>query len=106
ALDIALALSQAGANVQLHDPVALPQVRARNLPILAIDNVEDVFDGADLVLHLTEWKVYRELDPQIIATKVSQKRIIDGRNCLNLDLWKNAGWQITYLGKPGSQSAL
>jgi len=106
ALDIALMLSAGGANVRLHDPVALPQVRSRNLPILAIDNVEDVFDGADLVLHLTEWKVYRELDPQIIATKVSQKRIIDGRNCLNLDLWKNAGWQITYLGKPGSQSAL
>jgi len=106
ALDIALMLSAGGANVRLHDPVALPQVRFRNLPILAIDNVEDVFDGADLVLHLTEWKVYRELDPQIIATKVSQKRIIDGRNCLNLDLWKNAGWQITYLGKPGSQSAL
>jgi len=106
ALDIALMLSAGGANVRLHDPVALPQVRFRNLPILAIDNVEDVFDGADLVLHLTEWKVYRELDPQIIATKVSQKRIIDGRNCLNLDLWKNAGWQVTYLGKPGSQSAL
>ena len=106
ALDIALMLSAGGANVRLHDPVALPQVRSRNLPILAIDNVEDVFDGADLVLHLTEWKVYRDLDPQIIAAKVSQKRIIDGRNCLNLDLWKNAGWQITYLGKPGSQSAL
>jgi len=106
ALDIALMLSAGGANVRLHDPVALPQVRSRNLPILAIDNVEDVFDGADLVLHLTEWRVYRELDPQIIATKVSQKRIIDGRNCLNLDLWKNAGWQVTYLGKPGSQSAL
>jgi len=106
ALDIALMLSAGGANVRLHDPVALSQVRFRNLPILAIDNVEDVFDGADLVLHLTEWKVYRELDPQIIATKVSQKRIIDGRNCLNLALWKNAGWQVTYLGKPGSQSAL
>jgi UDPglucose 6-dehydrogenase len=106
ALDISLMLSAGGANVRLHDPVALPQVRSRNLPILAIDNVEDVFDGADLVLHLTEWKMYRELDPQVIADKVAQKRIIDGRNCLDLDLWKNAGWQITYLGKPGSQAGL
>ena len=106
ALDIALMLSAGGANVRLHDPVALQQVRTRNLPILAIDNVEDVFDGADLVLHLTEWKVYRELNPQVIADKVNQKRLIDGRNCLDLDLWKNAGWQITYLGKPGSQAGL
>jgi UDPglucose 6-dehydrogenase len=106
ALDIALMLSSGGANVRLHDPVALPQVRARNLPIIAIDDVEDVFDGADLVLHLTEWKAYRELDPQVISDKVNQKRIIDGRNCLDLGLWKNAGWQITYLGKPGSQAGL
>lgn len=106
ALDIALMLSSGGANVRLHDPVALPQVRSRNLPILAIDNVDDVFDGADLVLHLTEWKIYRELNPKVIGDKVAQKRIIDGRNCLDLDLWKNAGWQITYLGKPGSQAGL
>jgi UDPglucose 6-dehydrogenase len=106
ALDIALMLASGGANVRLHDPVALPQVRARNLPILAVENVEEVFDGADLVLHLTEWKLYRELDPKIIGDKVAQKLIIDGRNCLDLDLWKNAGWQITYLGKPGSQAGL
>ena len=106
ALDIAVMLAKAGANIRLHDPVALPQVRTRNLPIHAIDNVEEVFDGADLVLHLTEWKLYRELDPKIIGEKVAQKRIIDGRNCLDLNLWKNAGWQVTYLGKPGSQAVL
>lgn len=106
ALDIAVMLAEAGANVRLHDPVALPQVRTRNIPVHAIDEVEEVFDGADLVLHLTEWKLYRELNPKIIGEKVAQKRIIDGRNCLDLNLWKNAGWQVTYLGKPGSQAAL
>jgi UDPglucose 6-dehydrogenase len=106
ALDIALSLSKMGANIQLHDPVALTQVRARNLPVAAMDDVHDAMSGADLVLHLTEWKLYRELDPQIVGEKVASKRIIDGRNALDLDLWKSAGWQITYLGKPGSQSAL
>ncbi|NBO27081.1 MAG: hypothetical protein EBU96_09910 [Actinobacteria bacterium] len=95
----------AGA-VHVPDPVALPQVRARNLPVTAIENVEEVFDGADLVLHLTEWKLYREIDPKTIGEKVANKRIIDGRNVLDRDLWSNAGWQITYLGKPGSQAAL
>jgi hypothetical protein len=102
ALDIALALSQNGANVQLHDPVALPQVREKNLPVNAIDNIEDVFVNADLVLHLTEWPIYRELDPKKLGEKVTARKIIDGRNCLDLELWSNAGWQVTYLGKPGS----
>jgi len=105
ALDIALMLSRGGAQVRLHDPVALPQVLARKIPIDTFENVEDVFDGADLVLHLTEWKLYRELDPAVVGQKVAGKRIIDGRNCLDLDRWQNAGWQITYLGKPGSPTA-
>lgn len=102
ALDIALALADGGATVQLHDPVALPQVRARNLPVTAIDDVSEAFAGADLVLHLTEWQNYRELNPEKLGQTVKTKRIIDGRNVLDRNLWSNAGWQITYLGKPGS----
>ena len=102
ALDIALALADGGATVQLHDPVALPQVRARNLPVIAIDDVSEAFTGADLVLHLTEWRNYRELNPEKLGQAVKTKRIIDGRNVLDRNLWSNAGWQITYLGKPGS----
>jgi UDPglucose 6-dehydrogenase len=106
ALDIALALAKDGATVQLHDPVALPQVRARNLPVIAIDVVADAFANADLVLHLTEWKNYRDLNPAKLGEKVANKRIIDGRNVLDRDLWSNAGWHITYLGKPGSLAGL
>jgi UDPglucose 6-dehydrogenase len=102
ALDIALALADGGATVQLHDPVALPQVRARNLPVTAIDDVSEAFAGADLVLHLTEWQNYRELNPEQLGQTVKTKRIIDGRNVLDRNLWSKAGWQITYLGKPGS----
>ena len=106
ALDIALALAKGGAKVQLHDPVALPQVRARNLPVTAIDDVTEAFANADLVLHLTEWKNYRDLNPAKLGAAVNTKRIIDGRNVLDRELWSNAGWQISYLGKPGSLAAL
>ena len=106
ALDIALALAKGGAKVQLHDPVALPQVRSRNMPVTAIDDVAEAFANADLVLHLTEWKNYRDLNPTKLGATVNTKRIIDGRNVLDRELWSNAGWQISYLGKPGSLAAL
>ena len=102
ALDIALALASGGAIVQLHDPVALPQVRERNLPVTAIDDVSEAFANADLVLHLTEWQSYRELDPAKLGELVKTKQIIDGRNVLDRNVWSNAGWKISYLGKPGS----
>jgi UDPglucose 6-dehydrogenase len=102
ALDIAVALAQAGAKVKVHDPVALPQVRIKDHSITTVENIEAVFVAADLVLHLTEWPEYRNLNVKELAKVVAQPRIIDGRNVLDRDLWSSAGWHITYLGKPGS----
>ena len=102
ALAIAVALAHAGAKVKVHDPVALPQIRIKDLSITAIEEIEEVFVDADLVLHLTEWPEYRNLNVKELAKVVAQPKIIDGRNVLDRDLWSSAGWHITYLGKPGS----
>ena len=102
ALAIAVALAHAGAKVKVHDPVALPQIRIKDLSITAIEDIEEVFVDADLVLHLTEWPEYRNLNVKELAKVVAQPKIIDGRNVLDRDLWSSAGWHITYLGKPGS----
>ena len=102
ALDIAVALAQAGAKVKVHDPVALPQVRIKEQSITTVEDIEAVFVAADLVLHLTEWPEYRNLNVKELAKVVAQPKIIDGRNVLDRDLWSSAGWHITYLGKPGS----
>ncbi len=102
ALDIAQALSALGAQVRVHDPVALPVVAKRNLNLELVDDVNDAVRGAELILHLTEWKEYRALDPQTLGGLVAQKAIIDGRNVLDRSRWTAAGWKITFLGKPGS----
>lgn len=102
ALAIAVALAHAGAKVKVHDPVALPQIRIKDLSITTIEDIEEVFVDADLVLHLTEWPEYRNLNVKELAKVVAQPKIIDGRNVLDRDLWSSAGWHITYLGKPGS----
>ena len=102
ALEIAVALAHAGAKVKVHDPVALPQVRIKEQSITTVEDIEEVFVDADLVLHLTEWPEYRNLNVKELAKVVAQPKIIDGRNVLDRDLWSSAGWHITYLGKPGS----
>jgi len=52
-----------------------------------------------LVLHLTEWKVYREIDPAQLISLVANPIIIDGRNALDRDLWRKAGWKFRALGR-------
>jgi UDPglucose 6-dehydrogenase len=102
ALSIAAALHDHGARVTVHDPEALHGVRIRYPHLNTADTVETALVDAEIVLHLTEWKEYREIDPQAVKSLVKNPIIIDGRNVLDLDTWADAGWAITYLGKPGS----
>lgn len=99
ALDIAVQLSQAGANVSVHDPKAIEPARARFAQLDFSENIEGCIAGADVILHLTEWKIYREINPSAIKSQVKQAIIIDGRNALDRDLWVKAGWKFRALGR-------
>jgi UDPglucose 6-dehydrogenase len=99
ALDIAAQLQAAGATVVVHDPKGIEPARKRfpNLDYQA--KVTDAVKGADAILHLTEWKEYRELDPSVIGQLVKSKFLIDGRNMLDRDKWRAAGWRFHALGR-------
>jgi UDPglucose 6-dehydrogenase len=56
--------------------------------------------GAHLILHLTEWKEYRELSPADFASVVANKVIIDGRNALDGNAWSVAGFTYRAPGRP------
>ncbi len=99
ALDIAAQLHAAGAKVIVHDPKGIEPARKR-FPTLAFEeDVRVAVKDADAILHLTEWKEYRELDPTAIGQLVKSKFLIDGRNMLDRDKWRNAGWRVHALGR-------
>ena len=99
ALDIAAQLQAAGASVVVHDPKAIENARKRFPKLGFAVSVEECVQGADLILHLTEWREYRELDPKALAALVKKKIVIDGRNALDRDKWRAAGWQMHALGR-------
>ena len=99
ALDIAAQLQAAGATVVVHDPKAIENARKRFPKLGFAANVEECVKDADLILHLTEWREYRELDPKALSSLVKKKIVIDGRNALDRDKWRAAGWQFHALGR-------
>lgn len=99
ALDIAVQLHSAGAHVVIHDPKGIEPARKRFPNLTFAHEVHECIRDSDLILHLTEWKEYRELDPRIIGDLVKGKIIIDGRNALDRELWRNAGWKFHALGR-------
>jgi UDPglucose 6-dehydrogenase len=99
ALDVALALKAGGANVVVHDVMALDAVRAKHPDLETKDDLLAALDGADLTILATEWKLYRDLDPESAGSVVASKLLIDGRNYLNLVDWQSAGWSVSAMGK-------
>jgi UDPglucose 6-dehydrogenase len=99
ALDIAAQIAAAGATVTIHDPKAIAPARKRFPALGFSEDIEGALKGADLVLHLTEWKIYRELDPAKMAKLVANPIMIDGRNALDREAWIAAGWKFRALGR-------
>ena len=100
ALDVATRLHQQGAQVLVYDPQAMDNARRRYPHLSYADSAVDAGRDADLVLMLTEWAEFRELDPAVLGTVVARRRIVDGRNALDPLRWRAAGWQYRALGRP------
>ena len=99
ALDIAAQIHASGAEVWVHDPKAIEPAKNRFPSLNFHHEIEHCVDQSDAILHLTEWKIYRELDPVALKSRVKNPTVIDGRNALDRDLWTKAGWKFRALGR-------
>ena len=99
ALDIAHRLHMLGAQVSITDPKALDAAARRHPDLVTEPDTHQALRDADLVLLLTEWKEYVELDPSQVATWVRRPAIIDGRNALDPARWRASGWDYHGLGR-------
>lgn len=100
ALDVAERLVELGADVRVHDPQAVPVARAKRPGPNYVESLDEALRGAELVLHLTEWQQYRQLDPEQVAHQVAGRVVVDGRNVLDRDAWADAGFTVHSLGRP------
>ena len=103
ALDISAQIQAAGANVTVHDPKAISNAQKRFPGLTFAEDINSTVKDAEIVLHLTEWKIYREIDPTQIKKLVKSAIMIDGRNALDRDLWRAAGWKFRALGRTDSE---
>jgi UDPglucose 6-dehydrogenase len=106
ALSVAAQVRLQGAHVTVHDPEAMPNARRAWPDLTYADTALDALEGAHVVLHLTEWQEYRDLDPEVAGRLVAERRIIDGRNKLDVERWTRAGWRLRALGRPTATGAV
>ncbi|MEU0392156.1 UDP-glucose/GDP-mannose dehydrogenase family protein [Streptomyces sp. NPDC006208] len=100
ALNVAGQIHLQGGQVTVYDPKGMTNAR-RLFPTLGYaDSALEAVRGADVVLHLTEWREFRELDPAELGAVTSSRIILDGRNALDAEAWREAGWTYRAMGRP------
>ena len=101
ALDIASRLAAAGARVVVTDPQAGPVLAGQDHHDFTVaPTAHEAMTGADIVLLLTEWREFSQLDPVATVSLPNRPAIIDGRNVLDPAQWRAAGWTYHGMGRP------
>ncbi|MGQ4413767.1 UDP-glucose/GDP-mannose dehydrogenase family protein [Streptomyces sp. SAS_269] len=100
ALNVAGQIHLQGGQVTVYDPKGMANAR-KVFPTLGYaDSALEAVRGADVVLHLTEWREFRELDPAALGEVAAARLILDGRNALDPERWRRAGWTYRAMGRP------
>ncbi|MEV6982630.1 UDP-glucose/GDP-mannose dehydrogenase family protein [Sphaerisporangium sp. NPDC051017] len=100
ALDVAVKIREQGGDVTVYDPVALGNARKAHPTLGFGTSALDAAKGAHVVLLLTEWQEFIDLDPEELGAVVSARKIVDGRNALDAETWRASGWHYRALGRP------
>src|SRR3990172_8375881 len=70
-----------GMRIRAHDPEAMATARTElNDAAVMCEDAYQALDGADALVVFTDWPQFRTPDFDIIAAKLRQKVIFDGRN--------------------------
>ena len=94
------ALLQEGATVKVFDPEAMDNVRKifKDQIIYCKDEYEAVED-ADALMIMTEWAVFRTPDFDLIAEKMNNKAIFDGRNLYSVEEMREKKFNYFSVGR-------
>jgi UDPglucose 6-dehydrogenase len=96
------ALWDAGARVQVFDPEAMDECRriyGEREDLVYCDDQESTLQGADALVVVTEWQVFRSPDFEEIKQALGEPVIFDGRNIYDPKQLKEAGFSYYAIGR-------
>ncbi len=96
---LAARLQGEGARVRTYDPVAEDHARELITGAEMCDTAMDALDGADAVVIVTEWPEFAELDLEQVKARMKAPVIVDGRNLLDAEKVRSAGFVYEGIGR-------
>jgi UDPglucose 6-dehydrogenase len=101
-LEVIAGLTARGARVAAYDPVAMPHAGAYLAANPAVSLARDMYqaaDGADALIIVTEWKVFRTPDLARLKSLLKTPVILDGRNRYEPGDMREQGFESQSIGR-------
>jgi UDPglucose 6-dehydrogenase len=93
AIEIAQKLIDRGVRVKAHDPIAMQRFEKEHgaVGVQMCQDACEVAEGCDALVLVTEWNEYRDLEWELVAKKMRNAFILDGRHALDREKVTRAG---------------
>jgi UDPglucose 6-dehydrogenase len=98
-------LLDAGADVRVYDPAAGAALGRLEPRVVVTADAESACRDAEAVCVLTDWPEFARLDPVVVRRTVARAWCLDGRQVIDPESWREAGWDVYVMGEGGSFSA-
>ncbi|MDP3124945.1 MAG: UDP-glucose/GDP-mannose dehydrogenase family protein, partial [Thiobacillus sp.] len=96
------ALWAMGASVSAYDPAAMEETRriyGERADLLLVDSPMDALKGADALLIVTEWKVFRSPNFDTMKSLLKTPLVFDGRNLYEPQAMREMGFDYLPIGR-------
>jgi len=98
-LVLAARLQGEGAEVVAYDPVAAERAGELLSAVELTGSAMEALEGADAAVLVTEWGEFAELDWSEAAGRMARALLVDGRNFLDPEALRKAGFEYEGIGK-------
>jgi UDPglucose 6-dehydrogenase len=92
-------LQEKGAKIKAYDPQSMEKAKKIITGISYHEDIYSTAEGVDLLIVITDWNEFKELDFQKIKSMMKSYNIIDGRNIYDKENLKSLGFNYTGVGR-------
>ena len=103
AIELAHLLLDAGAQVRVYDPVALPNVAEQYPQLPRFEELDEALEGAHAAVVCTDWDEVKELDAERYLKHLAYPIVVDGRNVHDPATMIEAGIRYHSMGRRSVQ---
>ena len=100
-IDVINALLEEGADIIAYDPQGADNARDQYFgdKIKYAKSKEEVMDGAEALVIMTEWQEFRDIDLDDMKSRLAHPIVLDGRNLYDPEVMRTKGFDYRSIGR-------